>query len=235
MTHLVAGLCTGHWLTTGLLLEKSSSVTALAPSPTWEESLLLSRAWRFLRTGCGCLLVTRAGQTLCWLMDCWEIARGILKHCYHSPVITESCHHHQRHCMKLQNPNNKTQQSIGVFVFQINKQISVFTGPGTVNLVNHQQYSPGALLIPPHPALPPGVLRRSPAVQGTLPHGALVDVFRLPGEGPGGGERPALYVGDWRRSSVLGYPQLVQPQLCSPPHPGGLGEGVDITGVVNMR
>ena len=64
------------------------------------------------------------------------------------------------------------------------------------------------------------------------PHGALVDVFRLPGEGPGGGERPALYVGDWRRSSVLGYPQLVQPQLCSPPHPGGLCEGVDITGVI---
>ena len=135
--------------------------------------------------------------------------------------------------MKLQNPNNKTQQSIGVFVFQINKQISVFTGPGTVNLVNHQQYSPGALLIPPHPALPPGVLRRSPAVQGTLPHGALVDVFRLPGEGPGGGERPALYVGDWRGPgvsvSVLGHPQLVQAQLGPASHPGRLGEGVDVT------
>ena len=80
--------------------------------------------------------------------------------------------------------------------------------------------------------LPGGVERGPPAVQGTLSHGALVDVLRL-SEGPGGGERPALYVGDWRGPgvsvSVLGHPQLVQAQLGPASHPGRLGEGVDVT------
>ena len=86
---MVTYLLTGQWLTTGLLLEKSSSVTALVPSPgtTWEESLLSLPVPAMFVLTAG-LLATWDTAGLCWLTDCWEIARGILKHCDHSLVIT---------------------------------------------------------------------------------------------------------------------------------------------------
>ena len=76
------GLGTGQWLTRGRLREKSSSVTALGPSPPCEATLLVSLPGGLLRPP------ALLGSGFWWLIDCWETARGILKHCYHSPIIT---------------------------------------------------------------------------------------------------------------------------------------------------
>ena len=69
------GLGTGQWLTRGRLREKSSSVTALGPSPPCEATLLVSLPGGLLRPPA---------------LVGWETARGILKHCYHCPMITDT-------------------------------------------------------------------------------------------------------------------------------------------------
>ena len=126
------GLGTGQWLTRGRLREKSSSVTALGPSPPWEATRLVSLPGGLLRPP------VLLGSGFWWLIDCCETARGILKHYYHSPIITTT------NTTTTSTWNCKiliTRLSSGsdVFVFQINKQIEVFTGPTTTTIIviNH--------------------------------------------------------------------------------------------------
>ena len=112
-------------VTEGRCLEKSNSVTALEPRPTCEESLrslpssmpwvLMGAPWpKADGTPLDCGWWNVACWLLFWLIDCWETARGILKHIRHEsdqavvspplslvqhagPVNGEHHHHQYQH------------------------------------------------------------------------------------------------------------------------------------------